>query len=479
MAAMAYSSFSTIIGGVPMSGIFGVSEKGDCVETLYYGIDYHSHLGTAYGGVAVWGDELIRKIHSLRSTQFKGKFHDERSHLTGRRGIGAISAAQEQPITLNTRFGRFAIVMNGWIDNAKELADELFERGHSFSEVRRGTINQVELIGKLINEGDSVASGIENVYKRISGSASIIVLTEKGMYAARDSRGCSPLILGEGPNGWAVTTESGAFVNLGYEIKKYLDPGEIVFIDESGPKTMLKGCGECKICSFLWIYTGFPTSDYEGINSEIVRERCGACLAKRDTVKPDLVGGVPESGVAHAIGYAIESGIPYRRPLVKYTPGYGRSYTPPTQAERDRIAKMKLLPVKEIIEGKSVLICEDSIVRGTQLKNFTVEKLQQCGVKEIHVRPACPPLMFPCKFNISTRTRKELVARRAIRELEGKDIEDVSAYLDHTTDQYRKMNDWIASDIGIDSLMYQTIDDMVGAIGLPRDRLCLYCWTGE
>ncbi len=462
-----------------MSGIFGVVEKNDCTETLYYGTDYHSHLGTAYGGVAVWGDELVRKIHSLRSTQFKGKFHDERAFLKGQRGIGAVSAKQEQPITMNTRFGRFALVMNGWIDNAEDIAKELFDRGHSFTEVRRGKINQVELVAKLINEGDSVESGIEKVFDRIEGSCSMLILTEKGMFAARDRRGCSPLILGKGEKGWTVTTESGALVNLGYDIQKYLGPGEIVFIDEEGPRTVRDAEKDCKICSFLWIYTGFPASDYEGINAELVRERCGACLARRDTVKPDIVGGVPESGVAHAIGYAMESGVPYRRPLVKYTPGYGRSYTPPTQAERDRVAKMKLIPVRELIEGKSVLICEDSIVRGTQLKSFTVEKLNQCGAKEIHVRPACPPLMFPCKFNISTRTRKELVARRAIRAIEGRDIEGVEAYLDHTTEKYGKMIDWITSDIGVTTLMYQTIDDMVEAIGLPRDRLCLYCWTGE
>jgi amidophosphoribosyltransferase len=258
-----------------------------------------------------------------------------------------------------------------------------------------------------------------------------------------------------------------------------MGPGEVVFIDENGPQPVRPAGDKCQICAFLWIYTGFPTSNYEGINAEVVRERCGKCLAKRDNVKPDIVAGVPESGVAHAVGYAMESGIPYRRPLVKYTPGYGRSYMPPTQEERDRIAKMKLIPIRELIDGKRVLICEDSIVRGTQLKNFTVQKFWKSGAKEVHVRPACPPLMFPCKFNISTRSVDELIARRAINALEGRSTDNVSEYLNPDGEKYKKMVDWIAKDINITSLQYQRIDDMVEAIGLPREKLCLYCWTGK
>jgi len=462
-----------------MSGIFGVIGKGSITEPLYYGTDYHTHLGTQYGGVAVWGVELIRKIHSIRASQFKSKFADELQALSGNKGIGALSASQEQPICLNSRFGRFAIVMNGWIDNADQLAKGLLERGHSFSEVRRGRINQIELVAKIINTGKDMVDGIETVFKHIEGSCSMLILTEKGIYAARDRFGYSPLILGQSAESWAVTTETGALTNQGYEIKKYMGPGEVVFIDENGPRPVRPAGDKCQICAFLWIYTGFPTSNYEGINAEVVRERCGRCLAKRDTVKPDIVAGVPESGVAHAIGYAMESRIPYRRPLVKYTPGYGRSYTPPTQEERDRIAKMKLIPIRELIDGNRVLICEDSIVRGTQLKNFTVQKLWNSGAKEVHVRPACPPLMFPCKFNISTRSVDELIARRAVHALEGKATENVSAYLDPDGEKYKKMVDWIAKDIGVTTLQYQRIDDMVEAIGLPRERLCLYCWTGE
>ncbi len=462
-----------------MTGIFGVVEKGDCLETLFYGTDYHSHLGTEYGGMAVLGDELRRKIHSLRSSQFKSKFYEQHYGLSGNKGIGVISATQEQPISLNGRLGRFSIAINGWIDNAKELAEELLENGNSFAEVRRGTINHIELVAKLINEKDNVVEGIKNVFAKIEGSCSMLILTEEGLYAACDRLGHSPLILGESENGWAVTSETGAFTNLGYEVKKYFGPGEIILIDDNGPQVKSDAGSQCQICSFLWIYTGFPTSNYEGINSEIVRERCGQCLARSDTVKPDVVAGVPESGVAHAVGYAMESGIPYRRPLVKYTPGYGRSYTPPTQEERDRVAKMKLITVNELIDGKSVLICEDSIVRGTQLKNFTVQKLWKGGAKEVHVRPACPPLMFPCKFNISTRSIDELVGRRAIRALEGHDIDDISAYLDADSEKYQKMIDWITDYLDVTTLRYQKGDDMVEAIGLPKEKLCLYCWTGK
>lgn len=465
-----------------MSGIYGVIGKKDCIESLFYGTDYHSHLGTQYGGVAVWGNELQRKIHSIRSSQFKSKFLEERDDLSGNNGIGAVSSMQEQPICLNSRFGRFAIVMNGWIDNAEKLANGLLEQGHSFSEVRRGNINQIELVAKIINGGTDLVDGIKTVFKHIEGSCSLLILTEDGIYAARDRYGYSPLVLGERNDGWAITTETGALTNQGYEIKKYMGPGEISFINENGPATKQTAGDKCQICSFLWIYTGFPTSNYEGINAEIVRERCGRCLARRDNAKPDVVAGVPESGVAHAVGYAMESGIPYRRPLVKYTPGYGRSYTPPSQEERDRIAKYKLIAVHELIEDKKVLICEDSIVRGTQLKNFTVQKLWNSKAKEVHVRPACPPLMFPCKFNISTRSADELIARRAINALENKKVEDpneLSPYLDYKSEKYQKMIDWISKDIGVTTLCYQTIDDMVEAIGLPREKLCLYCWTGK
>jgi amidophosphoribosyltransferase len=323
--------------------------------------------------------------------------------------------------------------------------------------------------------------GIEKMFRRIKGSCSLLLLSRAGIYAARDRFGYTPLVIGKSKDSWAVTTETCAFPNLDFEVMKYLEPGEVVLINEDGvvQRRPAKGSA-CQTCAFLWIYTGFPASNYDGVNAEVVRERCGRHLARRDKdINVDLVSGVPDSGLAHGLGYAMESGKPFRRPLVKYTPGYGRSYIPPSQDRRDLIAKMKLIPIKDVIDGNSVVVCEDSIVRGTQLKNFTVKKLWDCGAKEIHVRPACPPLMFPCRFNLSTRSIHELAARKAIRSIEGHDLVDVSEYIDHTSPGYERMVDWIAKDLGVTSLRYQTVDDMVDAIGLPKEKLCLYCWTGK
>jgi amidophosphoribosyltransferase len=400
--------------------------------------------------------------------------------MSGHTGIGVISAFNEQPIYLNSRFGPFCIVTNGLIENAGTLAARLLEKGVSFSEVNKGSVNETELIAKLIVDGDDFVDGIEKMFDLIEGSCSLLILTKDGIYAARDRLGYTPLVIGRRKDAWAVTSETAAFPNNGFEITKYLGPGEIVLINESGVREKRGSSATTQICAFLWIYTGFPASDYEGINTETVRERCGAFLAKRDRdVGVDMVSGVPDSGVGHAIGYAMESGKPYRRPLVKYTPGYGRSYTPPSQETRDLIATMKLIPIREVIEGRRIVVCEDSIVRGTQLKNFAIKKLWNAGAKEIHVRPACPPLMFPCKFNLSTRSIHELAARKAIRSIEGHDVEDVSEYADDKTPKYKKMVDWICRDIGVTTLRYQAVDDMVKAIGLPKDKLCLYCWTGK
>jgi amidophosphoribosyltransferase len=465
-----------------MSGIFGVvSTNGDCAKDLFFGTDYHSHLGTEYGGLAVAGEKgLSRKIHQISNDQFKSRFHDVYGSMKGNFAIGVISAGEEQPIYLKSRFGPLCIITNGLVENVDELAAGLLREGGSFSEMMDGSVNTTELVAKLINRGDSIVHGIETMFEKIRGAISLLILTEDGIYAARDRGGNSPLVIGKKDSDWAVATETCAFSNLGYKIHKNLEPGEVVFMDTSGIKVERGGEKDSRICAFLWIYTGYPASEYEdGINVEVVRERCGRCLARRDDVKVDLVAGVPDSGIAHAIGYAMESGIPFRRPLVKYTDGYGRSYTPPSQSIRNRIALLKLLPIKEIISGNRLILCEDSIVRGTQLKNFTVQKLWDSGAKEIHVRPACPPLMFPCKFNLSTRSIDELAARRAIREIEGEDIEDVSEYTDSSTDKYKQMVNWIAKDLEVTSLRYQTIEDMVEAIGLPVDRLCLYCWKGE
>ena len=464
-----------------MSGIFGVVSKENCAETLFYGTDYHSHLGTEYGGIAVLGEDFTRQIHNLNQSQFKSKFYDDYRSINGNKGIGVISDYEEQPIYLNSRFGPFCIVTSGFVENAEALAGKLLKEGISFSEVSKRTVNTSELIAKLINQGNDLIDGIEMMFEVIEGSCSLLLLHKDGIYAARDRFGYTPLIVGRRPGAWAVTAETSAFPNNGFDVVKNIEPGQIILINEDGIVQKRPGRNDVnQICAFFWIYTGFPASNYEGINTETVRERCGRYLAKRDKdIEVDLVSGIPDSGCAHGLGYAMESGKPFRRPLVKYTPGYGRSYTPPSQQKRDLIAKMKLIPIKEVIEGNSIVVCEDSIVRGTQLKNFTIKKLWDCGAKEIHVRPACPPLMLPCRFNLSTRSIHELAARRAIRSLEGRDLKDVSEYTDPNSEKYKRMVEWIAEDLGVTTLRYQTVDDMVKAIGRDKDKLCLYCWTGK
>jgi len=464
-----------------MSGIFGVVSKNNCVSSLYYGTDYHSHLGTEYGGIAFINENNrpIRKIHDITNSQFKSKFYEDSEKIKSKMGIGVISDSYPQPLSFESKFGPFAICCAGLVTNKKKLVEELIRKGITFSEISHEEINSIELIANLINQGDSIIDGIEKMQEKINGSISLLLLTKEGIYAARDKNGVTPLIIGEKEGEVAIASETCSFPNLNFKIKKFISPGEIVFVDEKGIEIQKEGNKNNKICAFLWIYTGFPASTYEGINVEKVREDCGRFLAKRDNVEVDLVSGVPDSGTAHAIGYAMESGKPYRRTLFKYTPGYGRSYTPPSQELRDRIALMKLIANEAIVKDNRMIICDDSIVRGTQLKNFTINKLRGAGAKEVHVRPACPPLMFPCIYNLSTRSINELAARRAIRDLEGKDIEDVSDYLDANSEKYHKMVDWIAKDLGVDSLRYMLIDDMVEAIGLPKEKLCTYCWTGK
>ncbi|MFA5336027.1 MAG: amidophosphoribosyltransferase [Candidatus Omnitrophota bacterium] len=463
-----------------MSGLFGVVSKGDCAETLFYGTDYHSHLGTEFGGMAVLGEGFTRQIHSINQNQFKSKFLDDYRRMKGNKGIGVISSYDEQPIYLNSRYGPFCLVTYGLIENAEELVKEMLAKGVSFSEVTKGNVNVTELIAKMIVQGDTLIDGIQKMWAKIEGSCSLMLLNNEGVLAARDRLGYTPIIIGKRMDAWAAATETAAFPNLDFQTVKYLEPGEIVLLNEDGMVQRKAGGKTNQICAFLWIYSGFPASDYEGINTEIVRERCGRCLAKHDKdIEVDVVSGVPDSGSAHALGYAMESKKPFRRPLVKYSPGYGRSYTPTSQKTRDLIARMKLVPIKEIINGSRIVLCEDSIVRGTQLKNFTVNKLWDNGAREVHVRPACPPLMFPCRYCLSTRSISELAARRAIKVLEGSDIDGISEYIDPKTDKYKAMVEWIRKDLGVTTLRYQLLEDMVKAIGLPKERLCLYCWTGE
>lgn len=462
-----------------MSGLFGVVSSGNCTETLLYGTDYHSHMGTEKAGMVVMGGKIHRSIRDIRLSQFKSKFATEYKSMTGRMGIGVISDMDPQPILISTHFGEFAVATMGRILNARELVGELHGQGIAFSEISDGGVNNTEIIARIIAMGKNPVDGIASALERIEGSCSILVLTRNSLYAARDNLGRSSLILGRNGGDWALCTESCSLSNLGFRVERDLAPGEIVCVEPDGAHQMRPGFDKMQICSFLWIYTGYPASQYEGISVEAVRQRCGRFLAKADSVKADLAAGVPDSGTGHAIGYAMEAGIPYQRPLVKYTPGYGRSYTPPVQEIRDLVAEMKLIPIHDVINGKRIILCEDSIVRGTQLKNLTVQKLWENRAKEIHIRPACPPLMFPCKFLLSTRHISELAARRAITALEGREIEDISDYLDEDNPKYASMVEWIQRDLNVTTLQYQRLDDMVEAIGLPREQLCLYCWNGK
>lgn len=467
-----------------MGGLFGVVTEDSCVHTLFYGTDYHSHLGTEHGGMAVFGSKgFYNTIHEISQAQFKSRFVDDYKKMEGYAGIGSIDDDSPQPLIFRSKFGIYAVVAVGLITNKNELVSELLNEGASFTEMAGGGINNAEVVAFLINRGDNIVEGIASMRGIIEGSICVLVLTPEGIYAARDKYGRFPLALGKskdsGRKSYVVATEASSFENLGYELTRFLGPGEIVLMSSDGIKQFKPEGGQKKICSFLWIYTGSPSSIYDGISVERTRERCGSYLARRDNVEADFVAGVPDSGVGHAIGYAMESGIPYRRPLVKYTPGYGRSYTPPTQEIRDLVATMKLVAVRDVINGNRMIICDDSIVRGTQLKNLTVKKLWDNGAKEIHIRPACPPLMFPCIYASSTRSTSELACRKAMRAMEGKDRDDASEYLDTASDKHAKMIDWIRRDLNVTTLKYMTIEDMIAAIGLPADQLCLHCWLGK
>jgi amidophosphoribosyltransferase len=468
-----------------MAGVFGsVSKKGDCARSLYYGVDYHCHLGTDYAGMAVYGEKGIeRKIHDIRGENFRPKFQQDYEKMKGKYGIGVIGY-DIQPIMLSCRHGVFSLVMNGNIANLSEIIAELQGQGASFAEIQPdSSISPAEVMAEIISRADTFESGIESVYSRIRGSVSMLVLTRNGIYAARDRQGHSALVVGESENGFAVTTETTAFPNLKFNTIADLLPGEIVRITENGIEQIRKGdLAAGHPCAFLWVYTSFPASSIEGINVEKARYNSGALLARRDKAAgftADIVAGVPDSGVGHAIGYANESGIPYARPIVKYTPSWPRSYMPSDQSTRDLIAGMKLIAIPELIQGKRIVICDDSIVRGTQLRKLVKEKLLAHGAKEVHLRIACPPLMFPCLYNQSTRTTGELAARKAIRILEGKDIQDVPEYIDRNSPKYQKMVETVARELGANSLMYQGLDDMASAIGRPVDKVCTFCWTGR
>jgi len=464
-----------------MGGLFGVVSNQNCSKVLFYGTDYHSHLGTENGGMAIFGDKgFYQTIHSISQAQFKSKFIADYREMNGTMGIGSINNVAPQPLIVRSKFGTYAIAASGLITNKDILAEGLLRQGVSFSEMAGGGVNPVELVARLINRGETLIDGIVNMQKLLEGSLCLLILKDDGIYAARDLFGRFPLVVGAtGKKGeYVIATEASSLQNLGYDVLLYPGPGEIMTLSRSGIKQLRPPMAVKKVCAFLWIYTGEPSSTYEGRSVEIAREHCGRAMARKDRVKADFVTGIPDSGIGHAVGYAQESGIPYKRPLVKYTPGYGRSYTPPSQEIRDLVATMKIIAVREVIRGNRMVVCDDSIVRGTQLKNFTIKKLWNNGAREIHLRVACPPLMYPCIYGNSTRTKGELAARKAIRSLTGRDREGIAPYLNPRTRAYREMVEWIRKDLNVTSLKYLTIDEMIDAIGLPEEDLCLYCWRG-
>jgi len=466
-----------------MGGFFGVVSKTDCVSDLFFGTDYHSHLGTVRGGLAVKRDgDFSRVIHDITNAQFKSKFESDIGRMRGRWGIGVISDYEDQPLLIGSHLGTYAIVTVGAVTNAAELARQAFRKKTThFSEMSGCEINPTELVATLINQGNSFTEGIQIAQDAIEGSCSMLLLTDQGVYAARDRSGRTPVIIGRRSDGdaWAATFETCALPNLGYEVERDLGPGEIVRITPEGVEQM-KGPGDCmQICAFLWVYYGFPASSYEGINVEASRNRCGAALARREQLEVDVVAGIPDSGTAHAIGYAVEAGVPYRRPFVKYTPTWPRSFMPQDQAIRDLVARMKLIPIRELIQGQRILFCEDSIVRGTQLKDI-IQRVFEYGAEQVHMRPACPPLVHGCKYLNFSRSRSvlDLAGRKAIEKIEGHHEAHLEEYADPESERYRRMLEHIRKQLKLTSLEYQRLDDLVAAIGLPKEKLCTYCWDG-
>lgn len=467
-----------------MGGFFGVASKEDCVFDLFFGTDYHSHLGTRRAGMAVYSreDGYNRAIHNIENAPFRTKFDKDVNEMHGNFGIGCISDYEPQPLMVRSHHGTYAITTVGKINNTAKLIQEIFSKGHShFLEMSGGDINATELVAAIVNQKDNLVEGIRYAQEVIEGSMTILIMTPKGIYAARDRLGRTPVSVGKKENAHCVSFESFAYLNLGYSEERELGPGEIVVVTPEGVRTLVNPGKEMKICTFLWIYYGYPSSSYEGISVEKMRYNCGAKLAERDNVTPDIVAGVPDSGTAHAIGYANKSGIPFSRPFIKYTPTWPRSFMPTIQTQRNLIAKMKLIPVHDLIENKSLLLIDDSIVRGTQLRE-TTEFLYQSGAKEVHIRPACPPLLFGCKYLNFSRSSSEmdLITRRILKEMEqeGRKI-DLKQYVNPDTTEYAEMVDRIGRQLNFTSLRFHRLDDMIASVGIDKSKLCTYCWDGE
>jgi amidophosphoribosyltransferase len=463
-----------------MGGLFGVFSDTDCVNDLFYGTDYHTHLGTVRGGLAVKNKGgFQRYIKDITNAQFRSKFERDIKKMHGNKGIGVISDTDDQPLIINSHLGVFAIVTVAKINNVETLTRTALKNGVHFSEMHGGEINPTELVATLISQGSTFEEGIQKAQNMIDGSCTMLLMTDEGIYAVRDKYGRTPLIIGDKSGSYAITMETCALPNLGFKITKYLGPGEVILISKNGLEQKIGPGNRLQICSFLWVYYGYPASSYEGINVETVRYRCGAYLAKNDDVDIDLISGIPDSGTAHGLGYANEAKIPFSRPFVKFTPTWPRSFTPQDQSVRDKVARMKLIPIMDLINDKRLLFCEDSIVRGTQLKK-TIQRLYDYGAKEVHMRPACPPLVFSCKFLNFSRSSSELdlAGRWAIKELIGKDIDNPIDYTDPESDKFKEMVEIIRKKLKLTSLKYQKLENLVKAIGLPKEKLCTYCWDG-
>ncbi len=470
-----------------MGGFFAAALNENCIFDLFYGTDYHSHLGTRRAGMAVFGkDGFNRAIHNIENAPFRTKFERDVNEMEGNLGIGCISDYDPQPLIVRSHHGTYAITAIGKINNEHQLIDQLMKSGTThFLEMSGGNINMTELLATLINQKDNIVDGIRYAQEAIEGSMSLMVMTPVGVYLARDRFGRTPIAIGRKTEGYCASFESFAYLNLGYEDYKELGPGEIAVMTPEAVTTLVSPGKKMRICTFLWVYYGYPSASYEGLSVELMRTRCGAALAKRDQMTIadiDTVAGVPDSGIAHAIGYSNESGIPFSRPFIKYTPTWPRSFMPPTQTKRNLIARMKLIPVHELIAGRRLLLIDDSIVRGTQLRE-TTEFLYNSGAKEVHIRPACPPLLYGCKYlNFSrSSSEMELISRQIIAEEEGAQVsrEILDDYANPDSDRYANMLEKIRVRSHFTSLAFNRLDDMIESTGMDRDCLCTYCWDGR
>lgn len=467
-----------------MGGFFGVVSRENCVFDLFFGVDYHSHLGTRRGGMVVYDTKkgFDRAIHNIENSPFRTKFERDVDEMAGTIGIGCISDYEPQPLIIRSHLGNFSITTVGKINNSEELVEELFEKGNThFMEMSGGEINQTELTATLINQKESIWEGMKYAGEKIEGSMSILLMTKDGIYAMRDRLGRTPVVIGEKGGAHCASFEDFAFAHLGYKKKKELGPGEVVFMNADYVKTLVEPGEDMCICTFLWVYYGYPTATYEGVNVETMRYKCGEFMAKRDNIKPDYAAGVPDSGIAHAVGYSNMAGVPFARPFIKYTPTWPRSFMPQNQEKRDLIAKMKLIPIEDLIRDKKLLLIDDSIVRGTQLRE-TTEYLFESGAKEVHIRPACPPLVYGCKYLNFSRSRSDmdLITRQVIEELEGEVTDEIlELYSDPETEQYNNMVEKIRERMNFTSLAFNRLDDMIEAVGIDASKLCTYCWNGK